>query len=131
MSCLNHCTALILPHAVILVQNRLDTNDGVKDVWSRISLKRGEPVNIEDVILACLVGEVAVLDGCKRDHLRGLLCLFLTDLKVLFCLLVLRDLFEHFLIHTLKQILQAHNAALTGLKRLAVLAVHRTEAEEL
>ena len=116
---------------MILVQNRLDTNDGVKDVWSRISLKRGEPVNIKDVILACLIGEVTVLDGCKRDHLRGLLRLFLTDLKVLFCLLVLRDLFEHFLVHTLKQILQTHNAALTGLKRLAILAVHRAESEEL
>ena len=113
----------------IAVQDGFDTNDCIKDVRTCISFKRSETLNIEDIILARLIREISILDSCKRYHPGSLLGFLVTDIEILFLLLVLRNLLEHLLIDLIEEIFQTHNATVSGLKRLSILTVHCTESD--
>ena len=119
------CICNLFATLLILVQNRLHTNDRVKDVWTCVTLERSKAVNIENIILRCLVGKISILDRRKCNDLGCLSRL------VLFHGLVIHDLFVHLFIDLRNQSLQTHNAAFSCLKWLSVLAVHGTKTDEL
>ena len=52
------CTMSI--QLLILVQDRLNADNGIQNIWAGISLEGNEAVNIKDVILGRLVGQIAV-----------------------------------------------------------------------
>ena len=54
--CLGDFSAL-LP---VLIQNRFDTHDGIKDIRAGVSLEGNELVDVEDIVLARLVRQVSV-----------------------------------------------------------------------
>ena len=109
----------------ILVQDRLDADDCVKNIRTCIALERCKFIQVKDVVLGSLIGKISIFDCGKAYQLCRLACLCLIDL------MVLRNLTEHLFIDICDQMFQTHHTALTGLKRLAVLAVHCTEAKEL
>ena len=120
--CRNPSLCQIAALSLILVQNGLNPYDGIQDIGSGIALKGGKAVDIKDIVLGRLIGQVAVLDGGKTDFSGSLPCFLLRDLGIL------RDFLIHLFVDIGNQVLQTHNAALTGLKGLAVLAVHGTKA---
>ena len=120
--CRNPSLRQIATLGLILVQDGLNPYDGVQDIRSGIALKGGKAVDIKDIILGRLVGQVAVLDGGQANLLRRIPRLFLGNLRIL------RNLLIHLLIDISNQVLQTHHAALAGLEGLAVLAVHGTKA---
>ena len=107
---------------LIFVQDRLDTHDGIQNIWSRISFKRSKTVNIKNIIFGCLVGKISIFDRRKCYDLG---CFFLPhpDLPSWFSVI-----FSYiFSLMSFISSLQTHDAAFSGLKRLSVLAVHRTK----
>ena len=119
----------VIAHATLLhelPEDRVDTHDGVEDVWTGVALEGGELVEVEDVVLRRLVREITVLQCRETDTNRDRGCLLLAELLTTGCAYTLEDL----LIRLLDQLLEPEHATLTGLKRLSVLAVHRAEADE-
>ena len=110
--------------SLIFIQDGLDADDGIQNVRTCISLKGGKPVDIKHIILGRLIGQVAVFDSGQAHDLRGLFCLLRRNLRIL------RDLLVHLLVDVRNQVFQTHDAALTGLEGLAVLAVHGAKAQE-
>ena len=51
----------------ILGQDGFDPHDRVQDIGTRVTLERRESLDVEDVILGGLIGEIAVLEGRKSD----------------------------------------------------------------
>ena len=47
---------------LILIQNRFDPDNRIKDVGTCVSLEGGKLVNIKDIILGCLIGKITILD---------------------------------------------------------------------
>ncbi len=126
VACLQECLFLQLSSLLLIfVQNGLDSHNGVENIRSRISLKRGEPVNVEHIILGNLVGKIPVFQRGERHHFRHLRGLFLRHLASL------PDFAVHLLFGLLHQALQPHHAAVPGLKRFAVTAVHGAVAQKL
>ena len=105
------------------MQNGLNPDDRIQNIWARIPFKGGKAVNIKNVILRSLIRQIAIFHSRKRHDPGNLLSLFLTHSTV-FC-----NLTVHFLIDLTNKAFQAHNAAFSCFKRLAALAVHRTESD--
>ena len=109
---------------MILVQNGFDTNDRIQDIWSGISLKGGEPVNIKNIILGCLVWQISVFNGRQAYHLCGFLCIFV------FYTAVIHDFLEHLFIDFSNETFQTHNAAFSCFKRLAIFTIHGSKSHK-
>ena len=60
---------------LIFVQDGFDPDDRVQDIRTGISLEGSESVKVKDIILAGLVGKIAVFDGGKAYNLRRSLLL--------------------------------------------------------
>ena len=108
---------------LIFVQDGLDTYDGVQNIWTCVSFKRSETVDIKYIILGSLIGQVTIFDGCQPYDSCSLFCFFRINL------MVVHDLAVHLFIDLTDQILQTHDSTVTCLKRLAVFSIHRTESQ--
>ncbi len=104
-------------------QDGFDADNGIQDVRPRIPLKGGELLRIENIILGGLVGKIAVFDGCQRHLPCGILRFLSRNFRIA------RNLLEHALVNILNQRLQAHDAAVSCLEGLSVLAVDRAESD--
>ena len=110
---------------LILGQDGLDPDDGVEDIGAGVALEGGEPIHIKGIVLGGQVGKVAVFQGRHCNDARNLVhCVAGDDV-------VLQDPLLDGIGNLGDQILQPHHTAGTGLKGLAVLAVHGAEAQEL
>ena len=119
-----HLNGQVLVCAV-LCDDGLDADDGVEDIRTGVALEGGEAVHIEDIVLGGLIAQVAVLQGGQGDLGGGGVHL------VVGYDLVLHHLGADKSGHVSDELLQTHDAALTGLEGLAVLAVHGAEAQML
>ena len=108
----------------IFLENRLNSNDRIKNIRSCISFERCESVNIKDIVLRSLVRKISVLNCCKSYFFRCTSCIFF-----LYCTVV-HDLLIHLVIDLTDQILKTHNTAFSSLKRLTVFSVHCTKSKE-
>ena len=109
---------------LVFLQNGLDADDHILDMWTCISLKGNKAVYIENVIFGRLIRKIGIFKCRQTDNLRRACHLVRRNLLLLLNLLI------YLLIDILDQVLQTHNTALTCLERTTVLAVHRTEAQE-
>ena len=109
-----------------LTKDRVDPYDGVEDVWTGVALEGREFIEVEDVVLRRLIREITVLQCGEADTNSDGGCLLLAEFLTTGCTYALEDLF----IRLLDQLLETEHTTLAGLKRLSVLAVHRTEADE-
>ena len=62
---------------LVLMQDGFDPDDGIQDIRPRISLKRGEPLHFEHIILRRLIRQVAIFDRGHPDDLCRLFRFFL------------------------------------------------------
>ena len=108
----------------IFLEDRLNSNDCIKNIRSCISLKGSKSVNIKDIILRSLVRKISVLDRCKSNFFCCTSCIFF-----LYCTVV-HDLLIHLIINLTDQILKTHNTAFSCLKRLTIFSVHCTKSKE-
>src|SRR5699024_9704788 len=115
-----HCSALFS----VTVQDGFDPDNGIKNIRTCISLERSKAVDIENIILGGLIGQVAVLNGGKTHDLRRLFRVLISYASVL------HDLAVHFFVDVRDQCFQTHNAALSRLEGLAIFAVHGSESQE-
>ena len=106
-------------------EDGLHTDDGVEDIGAGVALEGGEAVDVKDVVLGSLVGEVAVLEGRHGNLSGGVVHGVARDD------LVLPHLFGDEVGDLGNQPFQPHDAALPGFEGLAVLAVHGAEADVL
>ena len=120
--CLSDHQILQTVFFLVFIQDRLDPDNCVQNVRSRVSFKGSKAVYIKDIILGCLIGKITIFDRSKSYHLCSLLCLFLRNRTVV------HDLLVHLFVDLTNQIFQTHHAAFSCLKRLAVFSVHRTES---
>ena len=44
----------------IFIENGFDPHNRIKDIWTSISLKGSEFVQIKNIILGCLIGKVSI-----------------------------------------------------------------------
>ena len=89
-----------------------------------MSLKGNEAVHIKHIILGRLVGKIPVLEGSQTYLCRCLLGLLLLHSAVF------HNPGKHRAVNIPDQVLQAHDAALAGLKGLSVLPIHGAESQE-
>ena len=66
----------------ILAENGLDPYDGVQDIRTCVSLERSESLDIENIVLRGLVGQISVFEGCESDLLSCLLRFLGADLGI-------------------------------------------------
>ena len=111
--------------SVILGENGLDADDRIQQIRAGVSLEGGEAIQIEHIILGREVGKVAVFERGQRDLTCRSRKLFVGDG------LVGGDLLHDKVGDLADELLQTHHAAGAGLEGLAVLAVHRAEADVL
>ena len=107
---------------LILGKDRFNTHDCIQNIRTRVSLEGSEAINIENIVLRSLIGQISVFDCGKTDDFGDLSCLFLRQIMTAFGYLTV-----HFLVDIADQVFQTHNAALSRLEGLSVLAVHRAE----
>ena len=106
-------------------QDGLDAHHGVHDIGAGVAFKSGEAVDVENVVLVGLVGQVAVLDGRQTHLVRDVPHLRFGQVAA-----VALYLFIDGIADAAQQVFQTHDAAVTGLEGLAVLAVHGAEAHK-
>ena len=108
---------------LVLRKNRLDSNDCVQNVRAGVSLEGGEFLRIKDIVLGCLVRQIAVLDGSECNLLCGILRFLSGDFRIALNLLL------HLLIDIRDERLQTHHATVSCFEGLSVLTVDGTKAD--